>query len=104
MNFDGVFKKLKEKSSKVANEKSYSLALAMPGERLRIEGYRSGKGMRRRLSDLGLTLGTEVEILHRQGGGGVIVARDGMRVALGAEAARLIQVSLLGRKENSQHV
>jgi len=81
-------------------EKVYSLALATLGERLRIQSYRSGKGIRRRLCDLGLTLGAKVKVLHKQNGGGVIVARDGTRVALGARAARLVQVVPLGYGES----
>jgi len=80
-------------------EKATSLALATQGEHLRIQSYRSGKGVRRRLCDLGLTLGAKVKILHKQNGGGVIVARGGMRVALGAKAARFVQVVPLGYGE-----
>jgi len=82
-------------------EKTHSLALATLGECLRIQSYRSGKGMRRRLCDLGLTLGAKVKVLHKQGGGGVIVAREGTRVALGAKAARLVQVVPLGYGEST---
>jgi ferrous iron transport protein A len=59
-----------------------SLALAQPGQRLRITGYRGGRMLRARLLGLGLNLGQEVEILQNNHGL-IIVGINGGRVALG---------------------
>jgi Fe2+ transport system protein FeoA len=60
----------------------HSLALAQPGQRLRITGYRGGRMLRARLLALGLNLGQEVEILQNNRGL-IIVGINGGRVALG---------------------
>lgn len=50
--------------------------------------------MTRRLLSLGLRVGTEVDVLHRRGQG-VVVARAGIRVALGAGVADKLYVTPL---------
>jgi Fe2+ transport system protein FeoA len=60
----------------------HSLALAQPGQRFRITGYRGGRMLRARLLALGLNLGQEVEILQNNRGL-IIVGINGGRVALG---------------------
>ena len=58
------------------------LALAPPGQRVRITGHLGGRMLWARLLALGLNLGTEVDIVqnHR---GLIIVGINGGRVALG---------------------
>ena len=56
------------------------------GRRVRISSIQGGRQLNRRLLALGLTIGSEVEILHHRSSG-VVVARDGNRVALGMGVA-----------------
>ena len=74
--------------------RAFPLALAQGGERLRIAAFKTGKGLGRKLSNLGLPVGSEIEVLQRQAGGGVVVSRDSTRVALGAGTAQKIMVFL----------
>ena len=63
------------------------------GQRMRLLRVVGGQRLQRRLLALGLNLGGEVEVVQRRGGG-VVVARDGNRVALGAGVAQ----KLLGER------
>lgn len=47
---------------------------------------------RRRLEALGLTLGTDINILNRSRGGAVILMVRGSRLALGSKIAETIQM------------
>lgn len=64
------------------------------GQHVRITEIRGGREMTRRLLSLGLRVGTEVDVLHRRGQG-VVVARAGIRVALGAGVADKLYVTPL---------
>jgi len=66
-----------------------SLALALPGQRVRITGYQGGRMLRARLLALGLNLGQEVEILQNNRGL-IIVGINGGRIALGRGISRKI--------------
>lgn len=68
------------------------LALATPGERLRVERLTGGTGLAGQMQDLGLGLGAEVEVISA-GGGSMVVAVKGCRVALGRGAAQKVLVS-----------
>jgi Fe2+ transport system protein FeoA len=57
------------------------------GQRLRLLRVVGGQRLQRRLLALGLSLGGEIEVVQRRGGG-VVVARDGNRVALGSGIAQ----------------
>ncbi len=72
-------------------EKPYALAMATEGQPLRIVSLRAGRNMDRRLADLGLNIGSKISVVQRQGGG-LIVARDASRVAVGAGMAMKILV------------
>jgi len=52
------------------------------GKKVRLVEVIGGRQMVRRLMSLGLSLGAEIEVLHQRGSG-VVVAREGNRVALG---------------------
>jgi ferrous iron transport protein A len=56
------------------------------GQRVRLVAIDGGRQLTLRLLSLGLTLGSEVEILHHRGRG-VVVAKQGNRVALGGGIA-----------------
>ena len=64
------------------------------GGRARIREIRGGRNVTRRLLSLGLRVGTEIRVVQRRGGG-VVVANEGNRVALGAGVADKLIVDLL---------
>ncbi len=70
----------------------FPLSLANEGEVVRIVALRAGRGMDQRLTEMGLNVGTEVQIRQRQPGGGLVVMRGGTRLALGAGMAHQILV------------
>lgn len=72
---------------------AFPLTLASEGERVRILAYASGRGVDRKLADLGLPVGSELTIMTRQAGGRMVVACDDVRVALGAGMAHRIMVA-----------
>jgi ferrous iron transport protein A len=72
---------------------AFPLTLAAVGERVRIVAVHRGRGIDRKLSDLGLTSGCEVTVVSRGGGGPMVVARDDMRLALGAGIADRVLVA-----------
>jgi len=63
------------------------------GQRMCLRRVVGGQRLQRRLLALGLNLGGEIEVVQRRGGG-VVVARDGNRVALGVGVAH----KLLGER------
>jgi ferrous iron transport protein A len=71
--------------------KPFALGLAAEGQPVRIVSLRAGRNLDRRLTDLGLNIGSEISVVQRQGGG-LIVARDATRVAVGAGMAMKILV------------
>jgi ferrous iron transport protein A len=72
---------------------AFPLILAAPGERVRIVAVSAGRGFNRKLADLGLTPGCEVSVISGGGGGPLVVARDDMRMALGAGMAHRVFVA-----------
>ena len=56
------------------------------GQRVRISTIQGDRQLIRRLLALGLTAGNEVEVLHHRSSG-VVVGKDGNRVALGTGVA-----------------
>ncbi len=59
------------------------------GQKVRLVAISGGKQLTRRLLALGLTVGSELEVLHHRGRG-VVVAKQGNRVALGKGIAEKI--------------
>jgi Fur family ferric uptake transcriptional regulator len=78
-----------------AREAVMPLAMASPGEQVRIVGFRGGKGMERRLTSMGLNQGAEVEVIKSSGPGALIVACRETRIALGAGMAGKILVTTI---------
>ena len=70
---------------------SFQLALAQDEQWLRVVSLQAGRNLDRRLTGLGLNVGSRVRVLQRRGGG-VVIARDTVRVALGAGVAAKILV------------
>ena len=76
-----------------ANVAAFPLMLATVGERVRIVAIGQGRGIDRKLADLGLTTGSEVTIMTAAtGGGSLVVARDDVRLALGRGIAHRLLV------------
>jgi ferrous iron transport protein A len=75
------------------NGESFPLSLAAEGERVRISAVNGGRGVFGKLTEMGLLIGSEVTVIHRNGGGPIVVARKDGRIALGAGMAHRIVVS-----------
>jgi Fe2+ transport system protein FeoA len=73
--------------------RSFPLALAAKGQRLLVAALEAEKRLTKRLGDLGLRRGTEIEVVHCQGDGSVVVLRHNARLALGARTASRILVT-----------
>jgi len=72
---------------------AFPLLLAATGERVRVLAVGGGRGMDRKLADLGLAPGCEVTIISRDTGGQMVIARDDMRLALGTGIAHRVLVT-----------
>ncbi len=90
-----MFKRFSKVAAEEIEAGEYSLALAQPGERVRITGHRGGRMLRARLLALGLNLGQEVEILQNNRGL-IIVGINGGRVALGRGISQKILAEPVG--------
>ncbi|GEM_PF-92693 len=66
------------------------LSMVCPGERVKVVAFHGGGQIRKRLQDMGLVAGEEVEVLNR--GGPVIVSVKGSRIALGMGLAQKVMV------------
>ncbi len=69
------------------------LAMASPGEVVRIADVRGGRGLTRRLADMGLLPGTVIRVINSQMRGPVVVEVKGTRLALGHGMAHKILVT-----------
>lgn len=72
---------------------AFPLFLAGEGEHLRIAAFGGGRGFLFKMTEMGLPVGTELTVVHRDGGGSIVVARNDTRIALGAGMAHRIMVS-----------
>ncbi|MCB2261633.1 MAG: FeoA domain-containing protein [Candidatus Thiosymbion ectosymbiont of Robbea hypermnestra] len=72
-------------------KKSFALTMADEGRKVRIIALRAGRNLDRRLTDLGLNIGSELHVVQRRGGG-LVVARGEARVAIGGGMAMKILV------------
>lgn len=68
------------------------LMLAREGERVKISRVSGGHGLIRRMTDLGLRPGTEVEIISATGNGFLVIRIGGQRLGVGLGMARKIFV------------
>lgn len=71
---------------------AFPLLLAAEGERVRVVAVGDGRGMGRKLSDLGLAVGSEVTVVRRDSDGPMVIAREDMRLALGTGIAHRVLV------------
>ena len=70
------------------------LSMAAPGQEVELVAVHGGRGIRRRLADMGLNPGVRLKVIH-SGGGPIIVAVREARLALGRGMAHKIMVKLL---------
>ncbi len=82
-------------------EAAMSLDMAKSGERVRVSGYRGGRQSQARLADMGLTPGTELEILTANGGP-VMVACRGSRLVVGRQMAHKLTCSPVDPEESDE--
>ena len=68
------------------------LSMANHGERVKVTALRGGSRLDRKVIEMGLNVGTEIEIRQREKGA-VIVARGETRYAIGAGMAHKIMVT-----------
>lgn len=71
----------------------FPLSLANKGEVVRIVALRAGRGLDRRLTEMGLHIGSELCVRQSPSGGALVVTRGEGRLALGAGMAHKILVS-----------
>lgn len=73
------------------SHKPFALAMADEGQSVRVVDLRAGRNLQRRLTDLGLNIGSELCVVQRQGSG-LVVSRGETRVAVGGGMAMKIMV------------
>jgi len=77
------------------NGHAFPLALAGLGETLKIIGVKAGKGLNQKLMELGVPVGSVVNVVQRGHGGAAVVSRGSVRIALGAGMAQKVMVSIV---------
>lgn len=71
---------------------SFPLAMASEDSAVRITGLHGGGTLSKRLTEMGLNVGSEVRVRQRQGAGGLVISRGETRFALGLGMASKIMV------------
>jgi ferrous iron transport protein A len=73
---------------------SYGMPLAMvaAGELVAVTAISAGRGLQKRLADMGLTPGVQIRVMNSQMPGPVLIDLRGSRVALGRGIAHKIMV------------
>lgn len=71
---------------------AFPLSMADEGMRVRVVALRGGAGLVMRMTEMGLNVGSELTVLHRQRGGGLVVGRGETRFALGGGLAHKVMV------------
>ncbi len=69
------------------------LTLIDGGVKTHVTAILGGREMQKRLSDIGILVGREVEVVRRGGGGALVVAVGDTRLALGDDVSRKIFVA-----------
>ncbi len=71
---------------------TFPLLKARIGSQVIIDELKGGPGFYRRLIDMGLLPGTNIEIISGGTNGPIIIAKDGIRIGIGARMAAKIFV------------
>lgn len=69
------------------------LALAYPGQKVRVVFIVAGRGLRQRLISMGLNVGSEIEVINSGAPGPFLIAVKETRLAIGRGIAYKIMVS-----------
>jgi len=69
----------------------FPLTMANTGARVRIVALRGGVGLDKRMTEMGLNVGSELTVRQRQGSG-VVISRGEMRLALSGGMAQKVMV------------
>ncbi len=81
---------------------TFPLAIAGEGDWVKITNIRGGKNLTKRLLIMGLIEDVELQVVQRQKGSGLVVARGGTRLALGLGMANKIMVVPIEGKQNDK--
>lgn len=72
------------------------LTMVSEGEVVRLVALRGGRGMNKRLADLGLNIGMSLRVVQRIRGGPMILAVKDSRLAIGRGMAHHMMVEVIG--------
>ncbi|TCJ15514.1 ferrous iron transport protein A [Parasulfuritortus cantonensis] len=72
----------------------FPLSMADEGARVRVVALRGGSGLSKKMTEMGLNVGSELSVRQRQGGG-MVVARGETRYAIGGGMAHKVWVERL---------
>jgi len=75
------------------------LATVCPGRKVRIVSLLAGRGLQRRLMDMGLNIGSEVEVISSIGRGPLLIACRETRLMVGFGMAKKIMVDSIDYEE-----
>lgn len=93
-------------TAKASSEVQLPLSMTVAGDRVWVVQIKGNHRMIRRLTDLGITQGSEITVVSRAGSGSVIVALQGCRIGIGAGMAHRVMVATTQQhpaKETSTH-
>jgi ferrous iron transport protein A len=71
---------------------AFPLSMADDGACVRVVALRGGDNLTKRMTEMGLNVGSELVVRQRQGGGGLVVSRGETRFALGGGMAHKVMV------------
>ncbi len=71
---------------------TFPLAMASPGESVRISSIRQGQNIQMRMLSMGIKIDDVVTVLHSHGHGNVLIAKGDSRYTMGGGMALKIQV------------
>lgn len=71
---------------------SYSLAMARPGDLVRVTDVLANKHLKKRLVSMGVLINSRLRIIQRRGGA-TVVGFDASRIAIGSGMSQNIMVS-----------
>lgn len=91
-------------SAIVESRPTLPLSMVAPQQRVRLVEIHGGQRLRKRLADLGLTLGAPLRVVQSNGGGPMIVAvKHDARMAIGRGIAHKMIVTLDPQGDSAPH-
>lgn len=72
------------------------LAMASQGEEVTVADIKAGRGLTKRLSDMGLTPGTKLKVITSHGPGPILINLRGSKLVLGHGIAQKVMVRMGG--------